>query len=265
MDEYTVRMTRTPGSRTIQEVEAEWSETEEALKVKPEAFGINTPFRSTATVVPDGEREKKQVMVDMDTGAQVNTVCKDFARKRLRRIDMPLPTLSGASGRRIPCHGAYQARIQMTDAAGKERTFEQIFYAIRRDKTAPTLLLSRPGMGRQGIIIDTASDQWLFGNHEEVDPEEFAHMVLGGEQAFIANLTHIELQGELPIPEIDGDTGDAPVVDLPSCLEKFRHVYSEQAALELPLLAEAEHAIDLIEGAKVPFGPIYPTTEAQRK
>jgi hypothetical protein len=59
------------------------------------------------------------VGVDLDTGAQVNTVSRAFVRKhKLRPVTVPLPKLRGAQGASIKCYGAYLLPVSMTDHWG---------------------------------------------------------------------------------------------------------------------------------------------------
>lgn len=202
----------------------------------------------------------------MDTGAEVNTVCRQFARKRLRPVDVPVPGLVGPSGDHLKCFGTYEGILLLTDSNGQTEEVRQVFFAIKRPKGAPPFLLSRPGMGRLGITLNTATMEWYFGKYRETDPEDFADMVLAGEKAYVANYVGIGFQEDIPIPGFDDEPTDQDPdqISLPQCLQKFRDVYSERAAKELPILDEAVHTIDLKEGETPPYGPIYPLSEQQR-
>jgi hypothetical protein len=50
---------------------------------------------------------------------------------------------------------------------------------------------------------------------------------------------------------------------LPPELAKFHDFFLSQNSKTLPLLNEHDHAINLIPGAKVPYGPIYPLSQKE--
>src|SRR5436190_19841688 len=126
-------------------------------------FGIGSAMRTRARVY--GDWNTKGVSVDLDSGAQANIVSKRLI-KRLRLLpssDDPLPTLEGVNGSALKCYGAYYISFSMADSRGVTRLITQLFYCIDRRQGAPDLLLSRPGMGQERIILDTATEEWWFG------------------------------------------------------------------------------------------------------
>ncbi|KAI1097674.1 hypothetical protein F4804DRAFT_351280 [Jackrogersella minutella] len=99
----------------------------------------------------------------------------------------------------------------------------------------------------QNMTLETtASCRWTFGKVLEVNPEEFAELVIGGDKAYKATIAGLGLEEELEIPELDDDTVASTI--LPECLAAFKDVYDEQKAKEHPELADVEHAIKTVEG-----------------
>ena len=131
--------------------------------------------------------------------------------KRLRFTplpDFPLPILKGVHVGNIHYYGAYLVSFSIIDSRGITRLVTQVFYCIERGPNAPDLLFSRPGMGLEHIILDTATEEWWFGETIILDPLEFAREVLDENQpAYIAYLTTCSpcYDGENDPPD-QGDT-----------------------------------------------------------
>jgi hypothetical protein len=211
------------------------------------------------------------IQLDLDTGAAVNSVSHHFMKKLRKKFryepitDLEIPTLVGAGGTPIKCYGAFELTISVEDARGHQREFSDLFFAIRRDRRSPQVLWSMPSMASVGVIIDTPTRSFRFGPAFQVRAAEFARDVVKGTPTFIATLTKVALGDDQDIPEFGEDElrdqGKTP--DLPECLRDKEHVFSEQAAKELPVLDGAEHTIDLEPGSQPPFGPIYSLSEKQ--
>ena len=52
---------------------------------------------------------------------------------------------------------------------------------------------------------------------------------------------------------------------IPTEYHDFLHLFGETLAAELPRRRQFDHAIDIVPGKEVPFGPIYPLSEPQKE
>jgi reverse transcriptase-like protein len=210
------------------------------------------------------------VLIDQDTGAQVNCADYRFCRKhRIRPLlesqGINLPQLINPDGSRLKNHGIYLIPFKVTDRNGETRLVSQFFFGVRRPPNAPPLLWGNPGLGRESIVLHTADRTFEFGHYSEILPNDFAADVVYGAPAFSAMVSNVTIGLEdLHIESIDGPTPEqsAPP-ELPPEIMHRAAVFSEEAARELPVLEGAEHRIDLAEGAEPPQGPIYPLSQSQ--
>ena len=52
---------------------------------------------------------------------------------------------------------------------------------------------------------------------------------------------------------------------IPRAYHNFLHLFGEKLAAELPEHRKFDHAIEILPGKEVPFGPIYPLSEPQKE
>src|SRR5436853_2320841 len=52
---------------------------------------------------------------------------------------------------------------------------------------------------------------------------------------------------------------------IPTEYHDFLHLFGKKLAAELPRRRQFDHAIDIVPGKEVPFGPIYPLSEPQKE
>jgi hypothetical protein len=225
--------------------------------------GTGSPLRIGCTL-EIAKNKEIAARVDMDTGAAVNTISLRIVRKfKLQKLNtFLLPGLVGAQGSPIKNHGAYDLSFIIEDKEGVKRKITDVFFAIRRERTAPDLLWSMPSMAHEGVIIDTASYHFLFGPLQIAEPLEVLEEVMEGKPAYVAMLSGVAIEDDFNIPGFD-EHSTKDTITLPDQIQDFQDVFSEQASKELPILEGAEHAIDLKAGAEPPYGPIYSLNEQQ--
>jgi hypothetical protein len=123
----------------------------------------------------------------------------------------------------------------------------------------PNIILLRLSMGLEGIIINTAINSFLYGAVAEIDPEIFLREIIENkEKAFILYLAVVLIDEELDMPILGEDSATEMDQDLPEELYGCEAVFDEQAVKAPPVLKEAKYTIDLEEGRKPPYGPLYP-------
>jgi hypothetical protein len=216
------------------------------------------------------ESRSTSVVIDADTGAQVN--CVDFRFCRTHNIpallesqSLNLPQLVNPDGTRLKNHGIYLLSFDATDNNGNTRTVSQFFFGVRRPKGAAPLLWGNPGLGQESVTLHTGSMTFEFGCCSEVRPEVISRDIVHGFPAFTAVISNITLGPEDSYIESLDDVSSDTVDDqpLPPEIAHRALVFDEKAAVKLPTLEGAEHRIDLVDGAEPPRGTIYPLSQRQ--
>lgn len=139
--------------------------------------------------------------MDLETGAEANIISRRLARwlakrKLVQQPPVGIPTLLSADGSPMKCWGAMEVPFRLRDDSGEVRETRQIFYIMRRGPGAPDLLLSRPGMGYEGILLDTTTDySFRFEKIRHVRPEEMGEMAARGEPVYVATLSQLGTNG----------------------------------------------------------------------
>ena len=111
-----------------------------------------------------------EVLVDLDTGAQVSCISKDWAQQnRLKPYNRPVPKKLGVvGGVEIKSYGAYWVRFTLRDTNGVTREFYRPFVAVERAPDEAPLLLNHAELQQIGIWIHLLPDQtpeWYFVLH----------------------------------------------------------------------------------------------------
>ncbi|EEU41642.1 uncharacterized protein NECHADRAFT_87566 [Fusarium vanettenii 77-13-4] len=118
---------------------------------------------------------------------------------------------------------------------------------------------------KEGIVIDCAVDSWYYREIALVDPESLLRdIVENRETAYVLHIAatlSLEERSMATLGELS-DTGREDENEFPLELEGLEGFFDEDAAKGMPLLPEASHRIDLVEGSKPPYGPLYPMNEA---
>ena len=138
----------------------------------------------------------------------------------------------------------------------------QAFISCERPKSLPGLLLGHAGMGWAGILTDYSTSRWYFNDNYIIDPLEATRAIIEEKaQAYVAYVTTVHTtEGTQPddTPSETWRSLDKEVtVTIPTALQDFSDVFSEDLAREQPLLKDGEHRIELQPGTEPPYGPIY--------
>ena len=184
----------------------------------------------------------------LDCGAEINTVDESFAlRNNLKEIvNVPLPTIRLPDSSTATCFHAYQATIKAQDCWSVTQQFTCIFYGVTN--AAQPVLLGLPGMKLARMVLDCETKQWRY----KIDPlsvrveppVQFAESLVDEPRVYAVLVGSAEVSR-------DGETV------LPKQLAGYEDVASSDAADTLPEHHGGDHAIELEEGATVPYGPLY--------
>ena len=224
----------------------------------------------------------------IDTCAEVNLISHALAKKLnlVPCTDVSPIDVQGITGKALKGKAVYFVRFGIPDSKGTIRYFEESFLGLDLDWD---FTLGRPWIQLAGA--DTIYDwdtgdvkQWPLEVNEimsttkrieEIEPELMTeHLIDGKAEAYLMIVRPYEHDLEkvhisrraLVGSAIAEDKGDI-VATIPECLEHYKKlgIGDESKAFELPEHGSDDHAIDLIDGAEPPHGPIYSLSEDELK
>ena len=196
---------------------------------------------------------KRTVDILLDTGAEANFISQRLALElhltRVPNAELPRPDPVG--GPSLYCYGAYRVHYWLHDSWGQTRESKRLFYGV--DHEGPPVILGRPGLRAEGIIIDNATDEWRMqitvSNLQLGTPEQFWESAK--EQPYVYT---VSLSGAAEDATRTPSASTAQT--LPADYGDFADVFSQENAAQLPPHRSTDHAIDLQEG-EPPHGPLY--------
>lgn len=156
------------------------------------------------------------------------------------------------------CYGAYELQLSLADSKGVERVSTSVFYAVDMEDDA--VILGRPWRAKNGVLAHSTNDSWMYTSvSDAVDMREaweFAADMKESGNAYAVVVRRIGNAGSLGADASVGeDSAGAP--KLPDDFVSYSDVfaYDEHAVSKLP--TDVEHEINLVDGKKPPFKPLY--------
>lgn len=195
---------------------------------------------------PQGGEWKAATLL-LDCGAQVNTIDEKFAlQNQLPEITGALlPTLKLPNSATTRSFHAYRAVLLAQDCWGAQREIETVLYGVT-DSAYP-IILGLPGLKEGRVVLDCETKRWRWKIETPAlqieEPTRFAETLQG--------------EAEVYAVIVGSKSTDNPERRLPKELAGYEDVTSEDAAGALPERQGADHAIELEDGATVPYGPLY--------
>jgi transposase InsO family protein len=142
--------------------------------------------------------------------------------------------------------------MNLKDSWGKRREFTQLFYGVDWDATA--IIISNPGLAREGIVLDPRNNKWRFGL-EDTDLS-----VVKWKRFHKGRRSHVGAFMALPILMLQvasvAATGETTAFILPPEFQDFEGVFSVEEAGKLASHYTTDHAIDIGDQTP-PYGPLY--------
>lgn len=223
-------------------------------------MGTRTRFHIPITL-----RNNLETYADLDSGAEVDLVSFELVKKyKLQRAKLIEPLIYAINQRKTPTYGVWTIPLQATDSRGITRRFTRSCVAIDRDPRleGSPILLSMTTIYDLDIYIAGRNNLWWFGTPsiEVLPPRQFTRKTRNHTHVFAV----VKLPEEVWLP-VDRDTDETPPEYhlIPPELAEFHDVFSSQNSKTLPSSNEYNHTIELIPGAKVPYGPIYPLSQKE--
>lgn len=211
---------------------------------------------------------EEELNILLDTGSEIDLISMDLVRRlRLKpATDYAAPGLESFRGDKTNPGNAYWFTFFLIDNGGNPRKVRRVFAGSDTGSGRHDVILSYRSMGQEGIVIDCAVDSWYYREIALADPESLLRdIVENRETAYVLHIAatlSLEERSMATLGELS-DTGREDENEFPPELEGLEGFFDEDAAKGMPLLPEASHRIDLVEGSKPPYGPLYPMNEAQ--
>jgi transposase InsO family protein len=225
---------------------------------------IEVTHRFTIPVTIRGYKDI-ETHADLDSCAELDVISITFAlQQRLDRAKLTHPLIEAVNNLPVPTYGVWNVPIIATDSRGTRREFTRPCVAIDRDPRAEgsPVLLSMTTLTDLRVHLSPYNRNWWF----EVEAAKISLLTAYKfakacrRRAVVYAL--VGVAEELPLPDED-DALPGDLASLPPALRQFDDVFTPENAGILPRHKATDHAIDLIEGAEPPYGPLYPLSQAE--
>ncbi|KAL6353836.1 hypothetical protein LRP88_12830 [Fusarium phalaenopsidis] len=211
---------------------------------------------------------EEELNILLDTGSEIDLISIDLVKRLGLKpaTDYAAPGLESFRGDKTNPGNAYWLTFFLISNDGKPRKVRRVFAGSDIGSGKHDVILSCHSMGQEGIVIDCAVDSWYYREIALADPESLLRDVVENhEVAYVLHITAALMPQEKSLHTL-GELSEAEIEnakELPPELKGLEGFFDEEAAKRVPLLPEATHKIDLIQGSKPPYGPLYPMNEAQ--
>ena len=193
------------------------------------------------------------IKVGIDTHAEVDLVDINLVRqlglKPCRNKDLPI--LQAVNQQDLHTYGAYNLRLELTDAYGTCKTTLRPYLAIDRDPGDSQLLLGMTALNELKVLIDCENCQWQY----KLDK---SNVRLESYKRFQKRARNANVYALIDINHLIPSEISSLIDKLPSSLKDYSDVFSSHNAKKLAPHRDIDLAIDLQPGKEPPYGPIYP-------
>ena len=193
------------------------------------------------------------IKVGIDTHAEVDLVdiklVQQLGLKPCRNKDLPI--LRAINQQNLPTYGAYNLRLELTDAYGVSQTTLRPYLAIDRDPHDSQVLLGMTALNELKVFIDCESCQWQY-------KLEKSDIKLESYQRFWKRVRKAQVYALVDINHLIPSSIRSLIDRLPDSLKNYPDVFSDQNAKKLAPHRDIDLAIELQPGKEPPYRPIYP-------
>jgi hypothetical protein len=199
------------------------------------------------------------IKVGIDTHAEVDLVdirlVQQLGLKPCRNRNLPI--LRAINQQNLHTYGAYNLRLELTDAYGIRRTTLRPYLAIDRDPNDSQVLLGMTALNELKVFIDCEKSQWQYKlEKSDIRLESYQRFSKRAKNAIVYALVDVN---HLIPSDISSLIDKLPVNKLPDSLRKnYPDVFLAQNAEKLAPHRDIDLAIELQPGKEPPYGPIYP-------
>ena len=193
------------------------------------------------------------VKVRIDTHAEVDLVdiklVQQLGLKPCRNRNLSI--LRAINQQNLHTYGAYNLRLELTDAYGIRRTTLRPYLAIDRDLDDSQVLLGITALNELKVFIDCENSQWQYKlEKSDIRLESYQRFRKRAKNAIVYALVDINYLIPSDISSL--------IDKLPDSLKDYSDVFLAQNAEKLAPYRDIDLAIELQPGKEPPYGPIYP-------
>jgi hypothetical protein len=194
------------------------------------------------------------IKVGIDTHAEVDLVdiklVRQLGLKPCRNRNLPI--LRAINQQNLHTYGAYNLRLELTDAYGIRRTTFRPYLAIDRDPNDSQVLLGMTALNELKVLIDCENSQWQY-------KLEKSDIRLESYQRFRKRAKNAVVYALVDINHLIPSDISSLIDKLPDSLRKsYPDVFLAQNAEKLAPYRDIDLAIELRPRTEPPYRPIYP-------
>ena len=211
----------------------------------------------------DGTVRTERALVD--SGAQRNLVSQKLVLETGWPRTSPEARLESIDGQEIYVFGSHRIDVEATDQRNVTKSYEHDFSAVNLKGSAVSIVLGYPWLLTINPKLDFIQGSWRYrslGNIEIMDAPEFEEEMTERKLAAGCFLYRPE-NGAFLVGNVKNLQEVAAESLLPQKYAEFEDVADDTAAAILPPHHPMEHPIDIEEGKRPPFSPVYNLSEPE--
>jgi hypothetical protein len=194
----------------------------------------------------------------IDPGSQINVITPKLAKEWDLEVEsLPWLKARAANGDGMTVYGYTVANVHILDSRGRQQT-HQIPFVVSNLARYP-IYLGLPWIDDQNPKMNIASRRLLFRGQKVKDRPKFQQIGIEDAEQFEKTLRNPLVDVYACTVDDTGQFGPkgADAYRIPACYQKYAEVGSEDDSKSLPKHGPHDLAIDIADGARPPFKPLY--------
>ena len=214
---------------------------------------------------------RKHAWVLVDSGAECNFINQSWTKEHLHDIPVKPKQVRAIDGHRVFAYGQQKIHMTAKDSDSLSRTSSQVWEAV--DIEGYDAILGTPWLDAVNPLISWPDRSWIYRQTKSLDDVEIIPSTKAdrelrkGMAAFLVyphEFLNSDMQDAAVLSATISPDGNHTPPSLPSYLQEYADVFSEEAVGVLPNHAGHDHAIKLAPGSNPPYRPIYNLSEPER-
>ena len=225
--------------------------------------GAKNTSRLTTRVILRTAQGNRTFLALIDCGANENFISQRVVVEQGLQATPSRVSAKTIDDHKVVIYGEHALSTFAIDSKGVRRESQQTYYAC--DMLAYDLILGWPWLQDENPDCHWDTREWYYRDkpYVEVQSAKQFEKTLRGETRVFAAYVSIASSMSSKITRLMTIELNKGSSSLPAAYEDYRDVFDADEAAKLPTQTHTTHAIDLEEGAKVPYGPIYHLSELE--
>lgn len=225
--------------------------------------GAKDTSRLTTSVEMRMAHGKRMLHALIDCGAEENFLSQRWVVEQGLRATSSTMAAKTIDDHKVVIYGEHMLSTAAIDSKGVQRESQQKFYAC--DMHAYDMILGWTWLRQMNPDCHWDDSTWYYREQPHIVAETARQFqkTLQGETCVYA--VYISVADSMSATELSIMTTrlDDTIPLIPTEYKDYVDVFDEDAAARLPTQTHTTHAIELVEGSKVPYGPIYHLSELE--